>query len=73
MHSGHEWVHEANEKYTNERSNLESLWKVYNFEQISFEEADLAFFPSYTLKSKVDTYGWHTDNAAHLPNYIPMV
>ncbi len=73
MHSGHEWVHEANEKYTHVRSNLENLWVVYNFEQISFEEADLAFFPSYTLKSKVETYGWRNNNATHLPNYVPMI
>lgn len=71
LHSGHEWIYEANEKYTHDY--LDWLWQVCYYEQYCFENADLAFFPSYYLKGRVESYGWNTNCATHLPNYIPII
>ncbi|MEB3308988.1 MAG: methyltransferase domain-containing protein [Snowella sp.] len=72
MHSGHEWVYEANEKLVYEH-NLDGLWKVCHYEQASFEDADLTFFPSHFLKNKVESYGWYNHKAKHMPYFIPKV
>lgn len=72
MHSGHEWIAEANDKYVLEEQ-LRYHWQKIFFEQTAFENADLAFFPSYFLKSKVDSYGWNTSNAKNLPYFIPIL
>lgn len=71
MHSGHEWVYEANEKYIID--NPSSLWQVSYYEQYCFENADLVFFPSNYLKAKVETYGWKTTHAKHMPYFVPIV
>ena len=71
LHSGHEWIYEANDKYTHDH--LDSLWQVCYYEQHCFENADIAFFPSDYLKTRVESYGWRTDSATHLPNYIPVI
>ena len=70
LHSGHEWVYEANEKYIVEYPPL--VWQASAFEQFSFENADLAFFPSHFLASKVKSYGWETKSGINMPNYIPQ-
>lgn len=71
MHSGHEWVYEANGWY----AEFYHQWfkQVCDYEQYTFENADLAFFPSYHLKSRVESYGWKTDHAKHMPYFIPVI
>jgi len=72
MHSGQEWIYEANQWYAQK---YPPMWfeKVCDYEQYSFENADLAFFPSYYLKSRVQSYGWKTKHAQHMPNFVPIV
>jgi len=71
MHSGHEWVYEANEWY----AEFYHPWfqQLCAYEKYTFENADLAFFPSYHLKSRVEAYGWKTDHAKHMPYFVPIV
>lgn len=71
MHSGQEWLNEVHERFTIEHTN----WyrNVYQYEQYSFENADLAFYLSYFLKVKVKDYGWETNHAIHLPYCFPLV
>jgi glycosyltransferase involved in cell wall biosynthesis len=71
MHSGQEWLNEAHEKYIIDGGNW--LRNVYSYEQYSFENADLAFFPSYFMEAKVKSYGWKTSHAVHLPYFLPIV
>jgi O-antigen biosynthesis protein len=71
MHSGHEWVFEANEKYTDD--DPARLWQLCFYERASFEAADLVFFPSHFLKNKVESFGWNTGRAVHMPYFIPIV
>ncbi|MEJ6485422.1 glycosyltransferase family 4 protein [Nostoc punctiforme UO1] len=71
MHSGQEWLNEAHEKYIIEGGNW--FRNVYNYEQYSFENADLAFFLSSFMAAKVKSYGWKTSHAVHLPYCFPIV
>ena len=71
MHSGHEWMYEANEWFSELYSN--EFQKISTYEQYTFEQADVAFFPAHALKTKVESYGWKTAHAQHLPNFIPLV
>jgi glycosyltransferase involved in cell wall biosynthesis len=71
LHSGHEWIYEANEKYQIEGANW--FRQVIGYEQRSFEQADLPFFVSHFLKEKVTKYGWLTDQAIHLPYCFPVL
>ena len=71
MHSGHEWVFEANEKYTAEDPG--PLWQVCFYERVSFENADLVFFPSHFLKNKMESFGWSTGHAVHMPYFVPVL
>ena len=71
MHSGHEWVFEANEKYTDD--DPARLRQLCFYERASFEAADLVFFPSHFLKNKVESFGWNTGRALHTPYFIPVV
>lgn len=65
LHSGQEWLQEAQTQYI--QSTPKWFWQVSHYEQYSFEQADLAFFLSHFLKRKVEQYGWKTDHAIHLP------
>lgn len=71
MHSGHEWIYEANEAYVVQSPNF--FWKLFDYEQYSLKNADIAFFPSYFLKSKVESFGWETDRSQHMPYFVPSV
>lgn len=71
MHSGHEWIFEANERYNLEYP--EWLWEVAYLEQSCFENADLSFFPSYYLTTRVKSYGWNLKKGYNMPNYIPII
>lgn len=69
IHGCFEWVFEANDSINKDEWFNESCHR----EQISFESADLAFFPSYFLKNKVETYGWRTNHAHHRPYFVPII
>ncbi len=71
LHSGHEWIYEANENYA--VTNSFYFWQACHYEQYSYENADLAFFPSYFIKSKVESYGWRRSLADHLPYFVPLI
>ena len=71
MHSGHEWIFEANEKYTDD--DPARLWQVCFYERTSFEAADLVFFPSHFLKNKTESFGWNTGHAVHMPYFVPVI
>ena len=71
MHGGHEWVIEANEKYMPDKP--ADFWRLASYEALSFEHADLSFFPSHFLRAKVESYGWRASHAAHLPNFVPVL
>lgn len=70
LHSGQEWLHEANEKYT---PSANWFRQTCHYEQYSFEQADLAFYLSHFLKDKVKKYGWKTSHALHLPYCFPII
>lgn len=71
LHSGQEWLHEAHEKYTLSAPN--EFWQTCHYEQYSFEQADLAFYLSHFLKSKVEKYAWKTSHALHLPYCFSVI
>lgn len=71
LHSGQEWLQEAQGKYT--QLYPEWFWQTSHYEQYSFEQADLAFFLSHFLKEKVEQYGWKTEHALHLPYCFPVI
>ncbi len=71
LHSGHEWVYEANEKFTIPYP--PSFWQICHYEQNSFENADLNFHPSKFIRSKVESYGWNADKAIRLPYFVPLI
>lgn len=69
MHSGHEWIYEANEAFVVQFPPF--FWRLYHYEQYSLENADLSFFPSHFLKSKVESYSWQTGHTQHMPYFVP--
>jgi O-antigen biosynthesis protein len=71
LHSGNEWVYEANEWFAELYS--EPFKQLCEYERYTFENADLAFFPSHYLKARVQSYGWKTDHAKHMPYFIPLI
>ena len=68
-HGGFEWLRETNGRYLDD--NPRWLWQAYHYEQLSYENADITFFPSHFLRSKVESYGWNTERAYHQPYFIP--
>jgi len=71
MHSGHEWIYQANERFLPDCANWFE-WVVES-ERLSFEQADLSFHPSQFLKHEVETYHWQTTHAILMPNYISVL
>lgn len=71
LHSGHEWVYEANERFN--VTYAHNFWQICHYEQNSFENADLSFHPSNFILSKVKSYGWNVNNAIRLPYFIPLI
>lgn len=71
LHSNSEWLVEVNEKFY--ELPLADFWQRCYYEEYSFENADLSFFPSFSLKNTVASYKWNTDNAIHLPYFVPIV
>jgi glycosyltransferase involved in cell wall biosynthesis len=70
-HGGFEWLRETNHRYAVDHPHW--FWQAYHYEQYSYENADVTYFPSHFLKSKVESYGWKTSHAVHLPYFIPIV
>lgn len=70
-HGSFEWLREVNGQYTTELPQW--FWKDYHYEQFSYENADITYFPSYFLKSKLESYGWKTSHAKHLPYFLPIL
>lgn len=70
-HGGFEWLREVNSRYTLDYPKW--FWQACHYEQYSYDNADLSCFPSYFLKSKVESYGWKTAHAVHLPYFIPIL
>ncbi|PSB53750.1 glycosyltransferase [filamentous cyanobacterium Phorm 6] len=70
-HGGFEWLREVNSRYTLDYPKW--FWQACHYEQYSYDNADLTCFPSYFLKSKVESYGWKTAHAVHLPYFIPIL
>ncbi|MEG4595019.1 glycosyltransferase [Microcoleus sp. F8_C2] len=70
-HGGFEWLRETNSRYTVDYPRW--FWQAYHYEQYSYENADLTCFPSYFLKSKVESYDWKTSHAVHLPYFVPTL
>ncbi|MBD2150110.1 glycosyltransferase family 4 protein [Pseudanabaena sp. FACHB-1277] len=71
LHSGHEWVYEANERFN--VTYAHNFWQICHYEQNSFENADLSFHPSNFILSKVKSYGWNVSAAIRLPYFIPLI
>ncbi|WP_017294486.1 hypothetical protein [Geminocystis herdmanii] len=71
MHSGHEWIYEANDKYHVEYP--EWFWQIAHYEQYCCENASLTFFPSCYLTTRVKSYGWNIETGKNHPNYIPII
>ncbi|MEH2003241.1 MAG: phytanoyl-CoA dioxygenase family protein [Nostoc sp.] len=70
-HGCFEWLREVNSQYTLEQPQW--FWQAYHYEQFSYENADVAYFPSYFLKSKLESYGWKTSQSKHLPYFVPTI
>jgi glycosyltransferase involved in cell wall biosynthesis len=71
LHSGHEWIDEANEKFAVPYP--QDFWQLCHYEQNSFENADLSFHPSKFIRNKVKSYGWNVDRAIQLPYFVPPI
>jgi glycosyltransferase involved in cell wall biosynthesis len=71
LHSGHEWIDEANEKFTVPYP--QDYWQLCHYEQNSFENADLCFHPSNFIRNKVASYGWNVERAIRLPYFVPAI
>lgn len=69
IHGCFEWVFEANESLNKEDWFNKSCYR----EQNSFENVDLAFFPSYFLKEKIESFGWNTNHAINRPYFLPIL
>jgi O-antigen biosynthesis protein len=70
-HGGFEWLRETNSRYAVDCPSW--FWQADHYEEYSYGNADLTCFPSYFLKSKVESYGWKTSHAVHLPYFIPTL
>ena len=70
MHSGHEWIYEANKALTTQLNSY--FLGVSTLEEHSFAAADLPMFPSDSLHAIVDSFGWRLENARKLPYLVPI-
>jgi hypothetical protein len=68
IHGCFEWVFEANDSINKE----DWFDKSCHREQVSYENVDLAFYPSYFLKNKVESFGWQTNHAQNRPYFVPI-
>jgi hypothetical protein len=71
MHSGNEWVYEANKALISQGNDW--FINLITAEEHSFTAADLAMFPSESLHEIVGSYGWRLERAKKLPYLVPTV
>jgi hypothetical protein len=69
IHGCFEWVFEANDSIIKDDWFNECCYR----EEHLFANTDLAFFPSYFLKYKLQSYGWKTERAKNMPYFIPII
>ena len=69
IHGCFEWVYEANDSINTDDWYNHSIFR----EQYSFENVDLAFFPSYFLKEKIESFGWQTNHAQNMPYFVGII
>ena len=70
MHSGHEWIFDANRALIRQESR--PFLRIAKREELSFGEADLAMYPSDSLHQIVSGFGWQTEGAIRIPYFIPI-
>ncbi len=71
MHSGHEWVYEANRALISQDNGY--LIDAATHEEQAFRSADLAMYPSESLHAIVQSYGWRTEGAVKIPYSVPVI
>lgn len=69
IHGCFEWVYEANDSIINDQWFHESSYR----EQVSYENTDLAFFPSYFLRNTTESYGWQMSHAHNMRYFLPIL
>lgn len=69
IHGCFEWVYEANDSINTDDWYNQSIYR----EQYTFENVDLAFFPSYFLKEKIESFGWETNHAQNMPYFVGII
>ncbi len=71
MHSGHEWIFEANKAILAQNNSY--FLNVSTREEQSFAAADLPMFPSDSLHEITKSFGWRLGKAQKLPYFVPEV
>lgn len=70
MHSGVEWIYDANGALASQ-DNAHFLAAAVH-EEHTFLSADLAMYPAESLHGIVKSYGWRTGRAVRLPYQVPV-
>ncbi len=70
MHSGHEWIYDANRAILDRNSR--AFLRIAVREDQSFLDATLSMYPSDSLHDTVQGYGWNMDHAIRIPYQIPI-
>lgn len=70
MHSGHEWIFDANRALISQSSS--HFLQISAREEQSFRDACLSMYPSDSLHQIVNSFGWQTETAKRIPYFIPI-
>jgi hypothetical protein len=70
MHSGYEWIYEANGALASQ-DNAHFLAAAVH-EEHTFQSADPAMYPAESLHGIVKAFGWRTGHAVRLPYPVPL-
>ena len=71
MHGCHEWSRRS-EKHVHDYP-AGWLWQATYYDSFGFENADLGLYPWHFLRGKVESYGWNTSRAVHMPYFVPRL
>lgn len=71
MHSGHEWIFHANQSIFDYKAS--DFIRIAAREEQSFASATLPMFPSDSLRSHVEDYGWDLSRACKIPYFVPLL
>ena len=71
MHSGHEWIFHANQSIFDYKA--ADFIRIAAREEQSFASATLPMFPSDSLRSHVEEYGWDLSRARKIPYFVPIL